>query len=514
MPSISAGMRWDCSGDSGMRRWLRVLLIAGLVLVVLVGVVRAMQERRQEQTAQQSANVLDETTVEPRSLRVTISATGAVIPKRQLPLTFQTPGLVSEIMVEEGQAVSAGDTLARLDTSELETAVRNVEIAMELQQIAYNALTSPAREVDVAAAQAALAAAQAQASAASTGATPQQEEIARLQAEMARNQLWQAQLQAGLATNPPSVPLPDVRNFLPPELEVPDEIIERINGRLAALVPQVPGADPQSFQPGLQQAEFGVQIADAQAAAVASRGGDLGALGSANAAIVAAQVTLDRLENGADPLDVQMAQVGLQQAQLAVERARQGLANAVLTAPFDGVIAVNNLRVGELPPQTQPAMLLTDLSEYYVDLAIDETDIVNVEAGQPVELRLDALPDAEIVGRVTNVAVSPTIAGQLVTYRVRVTLDPTDEPVRIGMSATATIVVNEVDETLVLPNRFIRIDRTTQEAYVTIERDPGLFEEIPVVLGARNETESEIISGLQAGQRVVLLPRAAFDVFG
>jgi HlyD family secretion protein len=186
----------------------------------------------------------------------------------------------------------------------------------------------------------------------------------------------------------------------------------------------------------------------------------------------------------------------------------------VLTAPFDGVIAVNNLRVGELPPQTQPAMLLTDLSEYYVDLAIDETDIVNVEVGQPVELRLDALPDAEIVGRVTNVAVSPTIAGQLVTYRVRVTLDPTDEPVRIGMSATATIVVNEVDETLVLPNRFIRIDRTTQEAYVTIEREPGLFEEISVVLGARNETESEIISGLQAGQRVVLLPRAAFDVFG
>lgn len=496
-----------------MRRGLRVILIAGLVLLVLVGVVRAMRERRQEQTAQQSADVLDETTAEPRSLRVTVSATGAVIPKRQLPLTFTTPGLVSEIVVEEGQTVAAGDVLARLDVSDLENAVQNVMIALQLQQIAYDALTSPARAVDVAAAEAALNAAQAQAGAASTGATPQQEQIARLQAELARNQLWQAQLQRDLAANPPSVPLPDIRSFLPPDLEVPDEIIDRINGGLAGLVPRVSGANPQSYASGLEQAEFGVQIADAQAAAVASRTGDLGALGSANAAIVAAQVALDRLENGANPLDVQMAQVGLQQAQLAVQRAQQTLDDAALTAPFDGVVASNNLRVGELPPQNQPAMLLIDISEYYVDLAIDETDIVNVAVGQPVELRLDALPDAEITGQVTNIAVTPTIAGQLVTYRVRVTLDETDQPVRLGMSATATIVVNEVDETLVLPNRFIRIDRTTQEAFVTIEREPGLFEEIPVVLGARNETESEIISGLQAGQRVVLLPRAAFDVF-
>ena len=42
-------------------------------------------------------------------------------------------------------------------------------------------------------------------------------------------------------------------------------------------------------------------------------------------------------------------------------------------------------------------------------------------------------------------------------------LDPTDEPVRIGMSATATIIVDQLDDVLIVPNRFIRIDRTTQD---------------------------------------------------
>jgi HlyD family secretion protein len=106
------------------------------------------------------------------------------------------------------------------------------------------------------------------------------------------------------------------------------------------------------------------------------------------------------------------------------------------------------------------------------------------------------------------------VAGQLVTYPVRVTLDAGDEPIRIGMSATATIVVNEVPDALILPNRFLRIDRATQQAFVTVERSTGVFEEVPVELGLRNETESQIVEGIEAGQRVVLLPRGTFDPFG
>jgi HlyD family secretion protein len=159
-------------------------------------------------------------------------------------------------------------------------------------------------------------------------------------------------------------------------------------------------------------------------------------------------------------------------------------------------------------------MLLSDDGALSVDLAIDETDVVKVLIGQTVNLNFDALPDAGITGHVTRIGVTPTISGQLVTYPVRVTLDPTDEPVRIGMSATATITTDALDDVLTVPNRFIRIERTTQQAYVTVQGANGRFTEIPVALGLRTELTSQITSGLEAGQVIVLLPRSSFDPFG
>ncbi|MFN8447991.1 MAG: hypothetical protein U0521_05245 [Anaerolineae bacterium] len=110
--------------------------------------------------------------------------------------------------------------------------------------------------------------------------------------------------------------------------------------------------------------------------------------------------------------------------------------------------------------------------------------------------------------------VAPTVVGQLVTYPVRVALDSADAPVRIGMSATATVVVDELQDALIVPNRFIRIDRSTQDAFVTVPDENGRFREIPVQLGLRNELDSQITDGLEAGQVVVLLPRSSFELFG
>jgi HlyD family secretion protein len=328
---------------------------------------------------------------------------------------------------------------------------------------------------------------------------------------MARNQLWQTQLQRDLAGQPqPGI---DVSSLIPDDANVPPETIDQVNAALNGVFPQQSGSST-NFTGGLNQAEYGVQIADANYAATQARGANLGSLASANAALVTAQAQLDRLVNGASDTDLQLAAIAVQQAELAVAQTEAALNRAVITAPFDGVVAQINLTIGEPPSNENPAIILVDTGQYYVDLAIDETDVVDVEVGQQVDLRLDALPDADIAGEITRVALTPTVAGQLVTYPVRVTLDAGNEPIRIGMSATATIVVNEVPDALILPNRFLRIDRATQQAFVTVERSTGVFEEVPVELGLRNETESQIVEGIEAGQRVVLLPRGTFDPFG
>lgn len=485
-------------------------LLGGTALIAR----QALRARQQEQQAQQAAQIADETTVSIGTLRVTAGATGTIIPARQVPLMFELPGVVSEVLVAEGDSVNAGAVLARLDTADLQSAVENARVAMDLQLIAYDALTAPARDEDIAVAEAAVAAAQASVNAAYSSAPgDEQIEIARLQTELARNQLWQAQLQRDLSVNaaPPGI---DISSLIPEGADVPPEVVDQINAAVSGILPQQSFPSSSSTTGGLNQAEYGVQIADANYAATEARGANVASVASAGAALVSAQAQLDRLLNGPSETDLQLAEIAVRQAELAVLQAEAALKRAVISAPFDGVVGRVNLTVGEPPPADDPALLLVDTSEYYVDLAIDETDVVDIQIGQAVELRLDALPGADISGRVSRVALTPTIVGQLVSFPVRVTLDDTDEPVRIGMSATATIVVDEIPDALILPNRFIRIDRDTQQAYATVERAAGLFEEAPIQLGLRNETESQITEGLADGQRVVLLPRGTFDPFG
>jgi len=495
-----------------LKRIIRLLIFAVVAFFVIGGGVLYFQANRERitTTTASAQAVIDMLVVERADLVVSINATGALTPETQLPLLFEGSGRVAEVLFAEGDTVQAGDVIARLDTSDLDAALAEAEIVMQLQQIAYDALTAPPREADLAVAEAAVNAARASLSASYSSANPNAEELAALQSEIARNQLWQAQLQRDIAAGQTSF-TPSIAGFIPDGVEVPQEVIDQIEGRLSGLFPSTT-VDPDQFTAGLTQAQYGVEIADANAAA-ADESPDAGSVAGANAALVSAQVALDRLTNGADDLDLQAAQLGLLQAQNAVEQARTTRARFVLTAPFDGVIAQNNLKAGEMPPQQAVAVLLVDTSGLYVDLSVDETDVVDLVAGQLVVVRFDALPDSEISGQVAEIAITPIRAAGLVTYAVRVRLDPSDQPLRIGLSATATITVEELLAVIVVPNRFIRIDRTSGDAFVTVERSIGRYEEVAIQLGLRNAIESEISAGLAVGDRLVLLPRGTFDVF-
>lgn len=511
-----AGLTWVLLLVLGRRVHSPLLRIFILAPVLVVAAVMSMQFINYDSAEQSAANtpinqVTDQTVVELGDLQVIVSGTSTLSPRQQIPLLFEGTGLVTQVLVKEGGFVEAGMVLAKLDTVDLEAALREAQNTLDLQRAAFDALTTVPRDVDIEAARAALAAAQAAFNAASlTGPNAEQVEIARLQSELARNQLWQVQLQRDGATtaitlnpiNPDDIP----QNFQIPQTIIEDvnEVIDGINLRALNLGPVL------QLESAVTQADYGVQIADANYGAVLNNGPDYGALSSANAARIQAEIALDRLVNGPSERDVRLAEIDLQIAQLALEQAQASLNKMVLTAPFSGIIAQNNLTVGE-PPPNGPALLLIDSSSYHIDLPIDETDIVNVEEGQTALVIFDALPGVEIVGRVTQLALTPVRIGQLVTYRVRVLLDPTTQPVRVGMSATARIIVNELENVPVLRNRFIRIDRSTQRAFVVVQRADGIYQEVEVVLGLRNETHSQIVDGLAVGAQVVLLPRDTFN---
>lgn len=523
-------------------RWRLVRFLLYVPILAFVGLVLNLgqtisgdPERRAE--AQVQALIVDQTTARVGDLTVTVVGSGAILPMRQVPLTFGSFGPVAEVYVTAGQRVETGQLLARLDTSDFQQVIDNAEIALQVQQSAYEALLTPAREVDIAAAEAALAAARAQYfAAAATAPTAQQREIARMQSELARNQFYQLQLQRD-ALVPPDLGdfivnlniLPNVDPAaLPDELQdFADDInrgIDRFNAQLSGSISQITlqqaqatidqiNQQRQAFEGRLEAAETNAEIAELRYQATLSRGPDSGAIAAANASIVQAEIALERLLNGASEIDIAQAELSVRLAENALKQAQQSITNAELRAPFAGVVAQNNLRVGDLPPQG-PAMLLVDNSAFLIDLPLDETDVVNVAAGQKVEVLVDALPDVVVTGVVERVAFTPVRIGQLVTYNVRIRLDPTDAPIRAGMSATVNIIVDERPQVLLLPNRFIRIDPLTQNAFVVVRQPNGRLVETQVQLGRRNDVESEIVSGLVPGDVVVLLPRGTQGITG
>lgn len=452
----------------------RLLLLSGVVVLLLPGA--AFAQRGEE------VEILDEYTVEPDALTVTVTATGVVEPERSVDLNFELSAPVDEVYVQEGDSVQEGDLLARLRSDELEASLREAEIALELQQLAYEALIEPPREVDVRAAEAAVAAAEASIPAAGFGPTQEQIEIARYQAELARNRLWQRQLDR------------DIFRERPPEFW---------QGGLPGLI---------QTEQQVRSAEFGVDIAEANVGATIQSGGGAGAIANAEAELVRAQVALEDLLEGPDQVELLRFEIQLDQAELAVERAQVALEQAELYAPFDGIVAQDNLTVGEVPPQGQAAVQVVDSSEFYVELSIDESDVVDIAEGQSVTLRLDALPEAEVTGTIERISITPDEESTTVVYRARVRLDPTEANIRVGMSTTATITTRQLDDVLVVPNRFIRIDRDTQQAFVTVQRAEGEFEEIPVELGERNSNFSQITSGVEPGQRIVQVPRGTLGL--
>jgi HlyD family secretion protein len=477
-----------------LRVLIQVPLLALTVIITffLLGIEEVQNELAAEELVQES--ILDSSIVTRDDLLVSVSGTGSIRPVREISLNFKLASPVMLIHVQVGDTVAAGQLLAELDNTELVQALDDAELALEVQRNSFESLTAPARPEDIAAAQAAVDTANAQlSSAVATGASPEEREIARLEGEIARNQLWQTQLSRDeVVDNPPET---DVNGIsLPPEVVAANQANYE--------------AQTRQSEANVQQAEYGVDIADASNESTQADYADPGSLASANAALVQAQVAYNQLVNGPSDLQVQQAAADLDIAELNVEQARLNLEASQLIAPFDGVIAELDLTLGELPPQGT-AILLMDSSSFYVELAIDEIDISQIVVGQLVSFEVDALPETEVMGLVSSIAYAPIPSQEanLVAYNVRIAVSGEDVPIRAGMTVTGNILTLERLNVLLVRNNFIRIDRRTGDAFVTVRHADTSLEQRLILLGERNDSYSIVTAGLTEGEEVVLLPQ-------
>jgi len=121
---------------------------------------------------------------------------------------------------------------------------------------------------------------------------------------------------------------------------------------------------------------------------------------------------------------------------------------------------------------------------------------------------VDAIPEADIVGHVTDISPKPiqSTSSGIVAYEVTVALDSNDPRLLPGMTADATIETERLEGVVVVPNRLVRIDRQKGEpvAYVEKVDEQGNPTRVEVKLGLRDETMSQVLDGLEAGDQVVI----------
>ena len=163
-----------------------------------------------------------------------------------------------------------------------------------------------------------------------------------------------------------------------------------------------------------------------------------------------------------------------------------------------------------------PAVELMEMDSLEVVLTVDEADIGALAVGQAATVTLETWPDEEFDSEIARIAPSATTGeSALVSYAVHLTLEQATREVRAGMTANANLLTAQREDVLLLPSQAIIADREAGRYYVNLvgdddatQADDGgatsgvTVERVEVVIGLRDDENTQILEGLQEGDRV------------
>jgi HlyD family secretion protein len=504
------------------------------------------------------------------SLTVSITAVGSVSPRTKASLSFGTAGQVRDVLVETGERVRRGQEMIRLDTSDLEVQINSAEAALAAAQAQLEQLQAGARHEEIAMAQAKLDAAEAQlaggmANLAELQDEPDENQIAAAEANLrtAQANVWLATVQRDQITDGATAgEIAALEAQLASALAQQKIARDAHDQTLKCETVTLPNGEKKEVCPALgtleEQARYNLNAADEAVAAAQTQleqllegpterqvdtananltatlaqrdavqaqleqlqaGASTAQLQAAEANVAAltaqrdvAQAQLEMLLAGATAAEFAVAQANVAQARTALEQARLALERAVLKAPFDGVVTHVSVTPGEFIAIQVPVATLVDDGRFRIEIEVDEADIGSLETAQEVHLTFDAFPTQTLMGRVVAIADSATLDAGIVSYAVTIEIDPTELPLRDGMTVNAEIVVGERTDTLLVPNRAIWIDADTGRLFVEKMVDGEVVTAV-IEQGLANDEFSEVLDGLTEGDQLIVRSTSIRDRF-
>ena len=249
----------------------------------------------------------------------------------------------------------------------------------------------------------------------------------------------------------------------------------------------------------LAQAQAAVVQAQGQLASL-QKGGTQANLASAQAQVTQAQASLDKLTAPAAAPDIAAAEAGVAQAEVQVAAARRSLDQATLVAPFDSVVAAVDIQPGSIVSASNVAITLVDRSKLHVNINLSETDAARVAVGQPVTLTFDALPNVRLSGKVATVAPAASVQQNVVTYPVQIEFDPGDAPVKVGMSTSADIQIQQVNNAILVPSRAVQTSGNAKSVTV-LQGAQKIPVTVQIETGATSNGQTEITSCVDTGNQ-------------
>ncbi|PZA09160.1 efflux transporter periplasmic adaptor subunit [Rhodopseudomonas palustris] len=241
-------------------------------------------------------------------------------------------------------------------------------------------------------------------------------------------------------------------------------------------------------------------------------GPDQGDLANYRAQAKVAELSLDRAKQFAarqfgPQATVDQAQAAFDQANAGIAKTEAIISQKLVRAPFDGVLGVRHVEVGQYLTAGTQIVTLTNLSHIFANFTVTEKDSGTLKVGQAVRIKVDAYPDRQFDGTITTI--EPQISSDTRNIRVQATLDNPGHVLRPGMFATTTVVLPDKPAVITVPET--AVDYTLYgDSVFLIKEEKGEDGKSKlsavrtfVRTGDRINGRTVILSGLKAGDRVV-----------
>ena len=467
-------------------------------------------------------------------LIVFASGAGQVVPATEISLGFDKSGTLTELLVQVGEEVQAGQVLARLQTSNSTESIAAAIAASELNvfkaQQGLSAIYENA-EIETAEAMSSVEIAQAglddllnsELQSAQSWEAVVEAENAVEDTEYDYNSAFSTASQANIDAAWADLVL--TKNALEraeekyaPYSNKPDDNLTRAN-LLAAL-----SAAQQNYDSALREynamtgtgteldqsvamAEFTTaqaMLADAQREWERVKDGpSAGEIALAEAELTAAQTKWELLKDGPDPEEIALAELELANAKAQLTLVLKEQVVVELISPIDGTALDIHAGVGEYVG-TSPILTLADLEQPFLVVYMDETDLDKVAVSYEVEVVFDAFPEEVFSGYVIQVDPSlETISGvQAIKILVSLDADSFAKPqtLPVGLNASVDVIGGRAEGAILIPVEALR--KLGPDEYAVFVMEDGEAKLRMVTVGLMDFTSVEILSGLDAGEIV------------